>query len=686
MFGLFVCLTFASPLPGGYYHARGHDIVDETDTIVQLWGVNWWGAESGECFPTNKDWNLDELINQVDSKGFNTWRFPISADRVHEWIGDWAEYGAAEDYCKKNNLKWFEDLIEKLSAKGHKLIFDIHSLHGNTYRDNLWFKKGYGPDYIIEALEFLAEHFNESDTVIGLDLKNEPHGLCQNNHGYNYSENGLFDGDQPAFEGGDFGALVSTKWDNSSDDNNWKHFIETAGNRIHAKNPNLLILVEGIECYNGHTTWWGGNLEAVKDYPITLNVPNKVVYSPHDYPGEVNAGSGRGWFCDETNFNTMWTEAWLPYWDYIYLENIAPILIGEWGLKFEKEQGQWTERKWVEASCTPGKWHTTQFWENSHNDGWAAAYITGGSVTPGHWANKTEQLPERAVLKNLNYGVVLPPRTAQIGEWVHTYYTGNYEIHPECSKSCNSIEFVPFYAPDECVEGHWVIDFVKAEGVGENIQATTWFRNLTRLIHQQNLSQTFWSLNPGSDDTDPLIWTEWINGQEKFVWKEILLEVINGSILNSTELTTPPKEEHACPVDPPYDLETVYPSIVSSNPPKSSFETISSESENSSSQPEVVPPVDNPSNQNDGSNAGLIGGLVGGILALVAGALIAAYFILRKKKLPSEMSDGLEPESVAPNIPKQNNILTQENPLWEHDEFAQGDEFNEIDEIIPNSI
>ena len=70
---------------------------------------------------------------------------------------------------------------------------------------------------------------------------------------------------------------------------------ERAGNAIGAVNPNWLIFVEGIGTYQGQSYWWGGNLMGVKDHPVVLNVPNKLVYSPHDYPDSVYP---QPWFSD----------------------------------------------------------------------------------------------------------------------------------------------------------------------------------------------------------------------------------------------------------------------------------------------------------------------------------------------------------------------------------------------------
>lgn len=259
----FLFLVNVLGLPNGYYNTSGHDIIDQYGNVVQLWGFNWFGADlNPNGFPENHNrTNLYELIEQVDSKGFNTWRMPICAVAIHNWINN------VNQTNKTESLQFFENLISNLSVKGHKLIFDLHSVEPGGYQDNLWFNRDHPPNYTIEALEFLADYFKDNDTVIGLNLKTEPHGACQNNHGFNntnISEDFDTQG-QPVYIRGDFDTiLVSAKWDNSSDDNNWKYFVETAGNRIHLINPNLLILVQGIECYNGLTTWWGGNFIGVK--------------------------------------------------------------------------------------------------------------------------------------------------------------------------------------------------------------------------------------------------------------------------------------------------------------------------------------------------------------------------------------------------------------------------------------
>ncbi|MGC8045234.1 cellulase family glycosylhydrolase, partial [Salmonella enterica] len=73
--------------------------------------------------------------------------------------------------------------------------------------------------------------------------------------------------------------------------------------------------------------------------PVTLSVANRVVYSPHDYPASVFAQS---WFADPrypANLEALWD----ANWGYLAKENIAPVLLGEFGTKLETASDQ----KWL---------------------------------------------------------------------------------------------------------------------------------------------------------------------------------------------------------------------------------------------------------------------------------------------------------------------------------------------------
>jgi aryl-phospho-beta-D-glucosidase BglC (GH1 family) len=108
---------------------------------------------------------------------------------------------------------------------------------------------------------------------------------------------------------------------------------QRAGNAILAVNPNWLIFVEGVECYSpggapkGDCYWWGGNLEGVADAPVILNVPNRVVYSAHDYPSSLQNLS----YFHSPAYPSNLPDIWTQHWGYIIKDNIAPVWLSEFG-------------------------------------------------------------------------------------------------------------------------------------------------------------------------------------------------------------------------------------------------------------------------------------------------------------------------------------------------------------------
>ena len=113
-------------------------------------------------------------------------------------------------------------------------------------------------------------------------------------------------------------------------------------------NPNALILIEGVEQHvrNDSFTWgqpdsesnppyypgwWGGNLRGVKDHPVDLGSEernSKIVYSPHDYGPAVY---DQTWFQKDFTTQTLLDDYWYDTWAYINDQDIAPLLMGEWG-------------------------------------------------------------------------------------------------------------------------------------------------------------------------------------------------------------------------------------------------------------------------------------------------------------------------------------------------------------------
>ena len=366
-----------------WLHAVGSRLYDKDGNQVWLTGANWFGMNCTENFPHGL-WSADadELLSSVADHGINIIRFPISTELLLSWmngepykpVGLTASndpyYMFNPDFCDENggtmdSMGIFDVLMKKCKKYGIKALIDIHSpaSHNSGHNYNLWY---YEPsaadadnmaansktgeeityDMWIESVTWLAEKYKNDDTIIAYDLKNEPHGK----RGYN----------------GNTCPTDISKWDDSEDLNNWAFAATECGNSILDVNPNALILIEGDEQYpkteKGYTydtadiwqasadvspwygAWWGGNLRGVKDYPIDFGSKSRnsqIVYSPHDYGPSVY---NQTWFDKDFTTQTLLDDYWYDTWAYINDQDIAPLLIGEWGGHMDGGKNQ----KWME--------------------------------------------------------------------------------------------------------------------------------------------------------------------------------------------------------------------------------------------------------------------------------------------------------------------------------------------------
>ena len=309
-----------------WLHTDGNKILDKDGKQVWLTGVNWFGYNTGtNTFDGLWNSQLVPTVKSIADHGFNLIRVPMSAELLLQWKkGEYpkANYNNAYNPALNdmNSLQIFDYFLKLAEENGIKVMPDIHSAETNAsgHNVNLWYTDKISVDKYYEALEWMADRYKGNDTIIAFDLKNEPHGKPD-------------EGKNAAI------------WNNSKDANNWKYVAETAAAKVLAKNPNVLIMIEGTEIYPKNSkgdytstnkddyyfNWWGGNLRAVRDFPIDLGkYQNKLVYSPHDYGPTVYE---QPWFEGDYTFDSLMKDCWQDNWFYIHKENKAPLLIGEWG-------------------------------------------------------------------------------------------------------------------------------------------------------------------------------------------------------------------------------------------------------------------------------------------------------------------------------------------------------------------
>jgi endoglucanase len=303
----------------GYLHTSGNKILDSTGATVRLTGINWFGMETD-----NKTfhglWSSNPWRGQLDkmaSLGYNTLRIPFSDDAlksgaVATGINDYVN----PDLIGLSPLQILDKVIDYAGGKGMRVILDRHrpTAAGQTA---LWYTSGVPESTWIANWQSLARRYAGNTTVIGADLHNEPHA----------------EGTNPAATGACWGCGDTAR--------DWRLAAERAGNAILSVQPNWLIFVEGVSCPSGGLSnvwdndpsndedcgWWGGNLSKAGEFPVRLSVANRVVYSPHEYATSVYHQT---WF-DDPSYPANMPAIWDKYWGYLYKQNIAPIMMGEFG-------------------------------------------------------------------------------------------------------------------------------------------------------------------------------------------------------------------------------------------------------------------------------------------------------------------------------------------------------------------
>ncbi|MBQ8928574.1 MAG: glycoside hydrolase family 5 protein [Oscillospiraceae bacterium] len=317
-----------------WLHAVGSRLYDKDGNEVWLTGANWFGLNCTE-YALHYLWSgdIDDMVKSIGDRGINVIRVPVSTELLYDWmIGNPPDMVSVnpntdpnyrinadlvrEDGTVMNSQEAFNVFLAKCKKYGIKVFIDIHCQDADNAGHNygLWYGKSFTDtngktvecttEVWTETLAWTADYYKNDDTLLGFDLKNEPH-----------SKYG--------------GAPIDAIWDDSTAPNNWKLAAQNCALAIMEKNPNALIFIEGVEGYEGHGAWWGGNLRGVKDHPVDIGkYQSQIVYSPHDYGPIVSAQT---WFEKDFTEQTLLDDYWYDTWAYVNDKDIAPLLIGEWG-------------------------------------------------------------------------------------------------------------------------------------------------------------------------------------------------------------------------------------------------------------------------------------------------------------------------------------------------------------------
>lgn len=365
-----IIFTVSSSSFASYLTAKGSKLYNDKGEVVRLTGANWFGFETTNMFPHGL-WARDYhgIMNQIVQMGFNCIRIPY----CNEMLRDDAKpdkpnfFGEDPFYLREKTLFNYElhgltplqildEIIRYAGVLGLAVILDNHSREHDGYMNELvWYTDKITEKIWIDDWVMLADRYKNNPTVIGFDLENEPHGKT---------------------------ASGGATWATGNNATDWNSAAQKCGNAILAVNPDVLIIIEGVEQYGTTMYWWGGNMRGVKKNPIKLSQPDKLVYSPHEYGPEVHQ---QPWFF-EAGFPDNLTKIWDDAFGFIAKEGTAPLLIGEFGISnmesYEGKAGKWFT-KFLDYMKTLGISWT--FWALNPNSGDTGGLLDNDWTSPVQW-------------------------------------------------------------------------------------------------------------------------------------------------------------------------------------------------------------------------------------------------------------------------------------------------------------
>jgi aryl-phospho-beta-D-glucosidase BglC (GH1 family) len=345
----------------GFLSLAGSQLVDSDGNPVRLTGVNWFGFETHNRV-VHGLWNRDyrSMLHQIHDLGFNVLRLPWSNGIFDAGAQSTSiTFSGADPYdgrspmnqplAGKTPIQILDLVIEEAGRLGLKVFLDNHSRKPDGFAsEDLWYTQDFSEQQWISHWVIMADRYKNNPTVIGFDLDNEPHGR--------------------------------STWGTNETASDWAAAAERCAAAIQAVHPDALIIVEGIESYNGANYWWGGNLRGVRTRPLNIN-PAKLIYSPHDYSPEVYA---QPWFFDPSypnNLTTVWDEAW----GFIRRENRGYLLLGEFGIQSQTSHSGksllWIQRLMAYTGSTMS-W---TFWTINPNSGDTGGILQDNWVSVNQW-------------------------------------------------------------------------------------------------------------------------------------------------------------------------------------------------------------------------------------------------------------------------------------------------------------
>ena len=325
-----------SEMTEGFLWVDGNQLRDVHGNLTRLTGINWFGFETETMLPHGL-WQRDHygMLSQVVELGFNSIRLPFSNAML---AATQAVNTVDAELMGMSPLEAMDTIIATAGELGLKVMLDNHSRASDGYLDEaLWYTDAVDEDAWIADWVMLAERYAGNTAVVAMDLNNEPHG--------------------------------EATWGTGNSQTDWNSAAERCAEAIHQVNPDVLIVVEGVQTVDGDSYWWGGNLAGVRSHPLTITLSDKLVYSAHEYGPEVYE---QPWF-DDADFPENMRAIWDDHFGFVMSEELGHVLIGEFGIR-DQDGSAGKAALWFEAFIDyMGAEYSWTYWSLNPN-----SFDTGG--------------------------------------------------------------------------------------------------------------------------------------------------------------------------------------------------------------------------------------------------------------------------------------------------------------------
>ena len=317
-----------APDAGGWLTTSGMWVVDAaTNCKIRLEGVNWYGMQTQYYVPAGLDFaSYQSILADIKDLGFNSVRIPLSDAFVR-----YSNKETVTKYVKKSPelagmhpLDVLDLIVRQAQDDGLWVILDNHDsaavtksqIHSEqksaspvwtakNYPQSAWINdwttlaRRYGSGHYCGMYSQAASGCQNTPTVVGFDLHNEPHTSHHSGNFWNmpsYLKYGSVWGPcTVSLCGKTYAKWWSSESATQQAASNWPAAATLAANTVLAVNPHLLMIVEGTQLYPEVTKkspkgvdsyWWGSILKGVATDPINLSSPQfnqQLVYSPHEW-------------------------------------------------------------------------------------------------------------------------------------------------------------------------------------------------------------------------------------------------------------------------------------------------------------------------------------------------------------------------------------------------------------------